>query len=256
MKNIVSRVLLDLDQPTAWPTDLCTYLDERYELFLGWEAKQDRVPHQAFDEAIDGLARVLQPYAIVGWHCSRLTDEEIEHIGHNGMQMPDSAMLERRINALVLTNKLSFDAALQLKAENRAEEDSHSGKIWFCFYPPRRAGEGGIGRFFHLWGGEALYVCHETNPVTSAAISRIGTPCLVEAEVPMALIGRWYNPAFNIYRRFLVSRGWRTRESLDYDDFVAHQLLAEKVRRVVSFPDPEFLALTGCSEWRRPIVGA
>ena len=145
-----------------------------------------------FDGAIVGLANVLQPHEMVGWHCTRLTDPEIEEISRNGMRLPDGTILARRIDAVAEAGCLAPDVARLLKSRNQADEENRSGTVWFCFFPPGRAGKDGIGRFFRHWGGEALYNSHERDPVSSQAISCIGTPCLVEANVPIAALARTY----------------------------------------------------------------
>ena len=113
---------------------------------------------------------------------------------------------------------LAPDVARLLKSRNQADEENRTGTAWFCFFPPGRAGEDGIGRFFRHWGGEALYNSHERDPVSSQAISCIGTPCLVEANVPIAALARHCGLEFNILRRFLVGRGLPGQGSADYED--------------------------------------
>ena len=246
--------LLELDRPKAWPPELCAYLGEYYDLFLGWETKQDKPSASAYDSALQGLMGILQPYVILGWHCTRLTAEEADDILRSGIQMPDAAMLARRIDALVESNEIAPALACLLKSKNQSDEKNRAGKVWFCFFPPRKAGEGGIERFFRHWGGEALYNSHEDDPVTSPAIRVIGTPCIVEVDVPVSSLARHEPLALNIVRRFLASRDHRMTESTDYEGRIVQPLLATYVRRVIRFPDPDFFALTGCAEWRRPIV--
>jgi len=89
----MSRVLLELDRPAAWPTELRAYLEAHHDLFLGWETGQGRPAAAAYDRAIYGLMDGLQPYTITGWHCTRLTDAEVREILRNGMQLPDAKML-------------------------------------------------------------------------------------------------------------------------------------------------------------------
>ena len=265
MKRIANsafaRERIDLDHPPTWPEELCAFLEEHHELFLRWETKQGSVLAQTFDEAIVRtfdeaivrLANLLRPYEIVGWHCTRLTDEEIEEISCNGMGLPDGRMLTRRINAVEEAGCLAPDVARILKLRNQADEEYRAGAVWFCFYPPGRAGEHGIERFFRHWGGEALYNSHERDPVTSQAISCIGTPCLVEANVPIAFLARHGGLELNFVRRFLVGRGLPARLVEDYEGRIVSPLPAANVRRVVLFPDPDFLELTGCSDWASPI---
>ena len=206
-----------------------------------------------FDEAMHGLRVALQPYAIPGWHCSRLTEAEVYGIRSKGMKPPNAEMLARRIDALMEAGEITPEMGRRLKLENQAGDKNRAGRTWFCFFPPSNAGEDGIARFFRHWGGEALYFCHENDPVLSSAISCIGTPCLVEADVPIASLRMHGALEQAIYRRYLVSQDNSKVWPTDYEDCIEYPLPAGNVRRVITFPDPEFMSLTGCSEWRRPI---
>jgi hypothetical protein len=249
----MSQVLLKLEQPAAWPAALQTYLETRHELFLGWETGTGRVAPGSYDNAIYGLIKALQPYAIRGWHCTRLTEAEIDEIYRNGMQLPNAAMLARRIESLVTAGQLPSEIAQRLMAENQADDANRANMLSFYFYRPRRAGESGIGRFFRHWGGEALYNSHEDDPVTSRAVSCIGTPSVVEAEVPIAWLKSSNGLAFKVVRRFLISQGYRTSEPVDHADRINRPLPADCIRRVFRFPDSDFLSLTGCADWRSPL---
>ena len=249
----MSKKLLALDCPASWPPALLGYLDQHADVFLRWETKRSRISPQVFDQAMGGLRDALQPYEIVGWHCTRLTDAEADEVRRNGMQLPNAEMLARRIEALVKDNLIEPYIAQRLKSRNQADNKHRARRIWFCFFPPRNAGEDGIRRFFRHWGGEALYVCHENDPHTSAALSCIGLPRIVEADVPISSLRPFGNLENSTYRRYLVSRGYQTGESIDYEDCIVHPMPPEHVKRVISFPDADFSSLTGCSEWRSPI---
>jgi hypothetical protein len=203
--------------------------------------------------APDSYDKAIYGYTIRGWHCTRLTNAEIDEIQLNGMQLPDIASLVRRIDALVEAGQLPRDIAAQLSVKNQAAESSRAGMVWFCFFPPRLGGERGIGRFFRHWGGEALYNSHQDDPVISAAISGIGTPSLVEADVPIAFLERDSGLAMKIARRFLNSRGYHNSEPLEHEGRIKHPLPARCIRRVIRFPDSDFLSLTGCADWRSPL---
>ena len=254
-EGAMPRTLLDLDSPTSWPAELRTYLDEHYDLFLAWETKLGKFSGKAFDKAIYGLRDILQAYEILGWHCTRLTDAEVDEILRDGMDLPNAEMLTRRIDALLKTNVIEPNVARRLKSENHAGEEHRAGMVWFCFSPPGNVDEDGIGRFFRHWGGEALYVCHEDDPVTSTVLRHIGTPRLVEADVPISLLDKDRCPDFTVYRQFLMSHGYCTMESTYYEDYIVHPLPAEHVRRVISFPDPDFYSLTNCDEWKKYVLG-
>ena len=186
----MSKMLLDLDCPTLWPAELLQYLGKHYELFLGWETKPAQAFGQGFDEltllkqavkhalvcsrdfeeAMLGLRVALQPYAIPGWHCTRLTKAEANGIRCKGMHPPNAEMLARRVDALVGAGEITPEIGRRLKLENQAGEKNRTGRTWFCFFPLSNAGEEGIARFFRHWGGKALYVCHESDPVWRAPL--------------------------------------------------------------------------------------
>ena len=266
-----STDLIDLSCIESWPASLLEVLDHHHHVLRTWEenfAKPpkdrtgfgdsglDRInaPARAYDLAIRAVCDALRPFAVRGWHCTRLTDWEVEAIIADGLALPDAAMLARRIDRLVDDGALAPGTAARLKAENQSDDDNRTGRVWFCFFPPRLAGQRGIERFFRHWGGEALYNSHERDPVTSPALRAVGAPALVAADVPIALLESPLRTAFAVARRFVVSRGCATQEPIEHEDFITHVLPATCVRRVIRFPDPDFLALTGSDNWKEPLA--
>lgn len=246
--------LIDLETLDSWPDDLRAYLHRHHDLFLDWETGPSSGTAVKYDSAVSGLEAVLRQYELVGWHCTRLTDAEIASIRSDGMQLPDGAMLHQRVDAVAKAGRLSKNLANRLKSEHQADHPWRSRRVWFCFFPPRLAGESGIERFFRHWGGEALYNSHERDPQTGAAIETIGLPCIVEAAVPIASLGRHGGLHIKVARRYLISRGYRTVEPVDHEGAITHPLPAANIRGITSFPSPAFMTLTGCDEWRQPLV--
>jgi hypothetical protein len=245
------RQLLNLEDVNSWPDDLLAYLKKNHKLFLDWEeAHSSRVAPPAHDRAIYGLQDALQPYAITGWHCTRLTRAEIDTIKSTGMQLPSAAMLNQRIYAVLKEGLLTKPVADRLKADNQAAEEYRAGIICFCFFPPRFGGQSGIERFFRHWGGEALYNSHERDPETGIAICRIGRPCLVEADVPIAALDPCSSLCTKVAWRFLIHHGYSTNESVNVEACAIQPLPMETIRRVIVYPDPEFIKLTGCDKWK------
>lgn len=243
-------IRLLIDSPTSWPDELVKVLDEHHELMVAWEISPSTVQATLYDEAVESVGKALTGYCIRGWHCTRLTDQEITHIIDFGMQLPDEQMLVQRINALVSAERLSPEVSGHLIQSNEASAANRTGRIWFCFFPPRGAGERGIGRFFRHWGGEVLYNSHEDNPVTSSILRTIGTPCLVEADVPISSLAPGFRLATHIVRNYLASHGHQTDDAVNFEDRCVEPISAECVRRVVQYPTPDFLTLTGCVDWR------
>lgn len=244
--------VIDLDDPREWPTSLTQFLDGRLASLHGWKTGKTSRPD--WDRALADLSYELQPYSLLGWHCSRLTDAEIDDILHNGMGLPDGTMLERRVDAVVQDGLLNASVAEVLKSRNDADDRFRARKVWFCFFPPRRAEENGIGRFFRHWGGEALYRQHEKDPALSPILADIGTPCLVKAVVPISsLSSKHFGPESAIVKRFLIYRELLPSEAVDYEGYVEKPLSADCLRRILRFPCEAFLDLTGCKEWENPL---
>jgi hypothetical protein len=95
-------------------------------------------------------------------------------------------VLTERIGRLRESGMIEEAIAERLATENRADSANRAGKIWFCFFPPHHAGESGIEALLRHWGGEALYNSHDNDPITGPILRALGTPCLVEADVPIA----------------------------------------------------------------------
>lgn len=258
--------ILDLENVAVWPPALLHVLEREYQALLHMERPTtDRYSLQeleqsparalAYDRAIEALAEALHPFSLIGWHCTRLTQDEVDTIVAQGLHLPTAALLNQRIDRVVASDLLSAPVGIRLKAAHQAADANRAGKLWFCFFAPRQAGERGIGRFFRHWGGEALYNSHEDDPVTSPALRVVGTPALIEADVPIeSLHGRDISLPMNVGRRYVISCGNATEETrLEFEDYIVRPLPAKRVRRVIRFPEADFLALTGCTTWRDPI---
>jgi len=245
--------IVDLESPSTWPLDLQEYLGAHHDLFLRWETQPAPGDGPRYDKAIYGLMEVLRSYSLVGWHCTRLTDAEMDSIVATGMELPNLAMLTRRIDAVTEGGLISTRISNRLKTENQAHESNRAGMVWFCFFPPRVAGQGGIGRFFRHWGGEALYNSHEDDSETSLILRSIGTPAIVEAEVPISTLAPHSSLDMKVARRFVISRGYQTGERCDFEGRIIFPLSAKNVRRIIRFPESAFVELSGCNGWNEPM---
>jgi hypothetical protein len=246
-----------LDDFSSWPPDIIQYLEQRHELLFRWHERSyaskalPPVSGPELDEAIRGLAVLLRSRTLHGYHCTRLTEPEIDHILAHGMQPPNLERLHARIAAVRDTSPIDAGTFERLRAENGAAETNRAGMIWFCFYAPRKAGQRASERLFRNWGGEALYGYHETDPLIGPLLQSIGTPCLIEADVPIATFGPGL--AFKVVRRFLIDRGLQTREPVEHDDNAKQAIPPSNIRRIIKFPEPDFLELTGCADWTPPL---
>jgi hypothetical protein len=243
-----------LSDETTWPHDVVRYLTENHDLFLNWETMEagrgpTLVCARDYDCAIYGLRDVLSKYTLHGYHCTRLHESEIEHIKLNGMQPPNVKLLHKRIRAIQELGIISQESAQHFIANNQAHESYRADMIWFCFFEPHFANQFGIERFFRSWGGEALYNSHEDDPVTGPILRQIGSPCIVEADIPIENLAIHGGLELKVVRRFLVNHGLQTREPMDHEDRANKPINSQNVKRIILFPEKDFISLTKCDEW-------
>jgi hypothetical protein len=247
--------ILDLTALSTWPLDVLSHLDKNHSLYLGWESGINRPPGFAYDAAINELKVLVRNSGSMmrGYHCTRLTEAEIQTILDNGMALPNLPMLHKRIADVVTAGMLEESLAQHLMNNNQANDANRAGMIWFCFFPPHTAGQLGIERFFRSWGGEALYNSHENNPITGPVLTKIGVPCIIEAHVPIESLPCHSGLETKLIRRFLVSRGYETVEELDHEDRSENPIPSGNIIRIIRFPDGDFISLTECNKWKPPL---
>jgi hypothetical protein len=258
----------------TWPARLLEYLASQHKMLLAHarheretmdaylNQKGDHVsmsmmpsnPHfQARERGSLKILEILQNTTLRGWHCTRLTEHEVEHIRKSGMQPPNLQILSERIRRAQADGLISDRIASRLIAENQGDDDNRKGMIWFCFFKPRGAGQSGTERFFRSWGGEALYNSHERDQRTGKALQKIGRPCLVQADVPISSFGRYTYLGDKVIRRYLLDRGFDTGEDCEHEDKARDPITAANIVRFVFHGEPEFATLTGCDSWDPPL---
>lgn len=253
----MSQVIIIHSEKT-WPAELIRYLEDHQDLFVSWElrgtdAETRKVSPREYDSAIYGLRDVLRPYHLHGYHCTRLTDDEIDRIKKEGMSLQNRTTLCARIDSLIGEGIISESVGTRLKSENQADDDNRAHMLWFCFFEPHLAGEGGIERFFRSWGGEALYNSHEGDLETGEAIGNIGTPCLIESQVPIASLNEHSFLDTKIIRNYLKNRDYDIRECMNHEGYARTKIDRKDIKQVIQFPSDRFVALTKCHEWKTPL---
>lgn len=209
-------------------------------------------PHKdVWDQTAEKVRQLVSSYPVVGFHCSRLTPEEIADVRSNGLRPLSRALTCERIDRLVRQNLVSPAVAAPLKRPDHsrgAKLARREGLISFfhCLSTLRRDA-GGLYRLLRYWGGEAVYGHHEErSPETVDALSRIGAPCIVVATLQPSDVG-----IFGSFEERLIGV-WLDRRRPDAhshhcDTQVENRSLP--VLEVIEYADSRFEELTGCSNW-------
>lgn len=246
-------VPLNLNRPTEWPDTLKVMLADVRPIMRAWELDLPAKSAADFDRAIVALGDALRPYSVRGWHCTRLADNEATDVRANGLALLSADMVERRITTQVQRGTLPVAVGDILRAAHQGAASNRTGMIWFCFFPPCDAGESGIHRLLRHWGGEAMYWTHESDATVAPVLRQLGTPCIVEADVPVAWLSDTFSVAMSVARRDLIHHGESVTEPIRFEAHATCAIPGNCVQAVHRFPDAHFIELSGCDGWRTPL---
>lgn len=253
----MSLVIIDSNRIETWPPDVILYLQNADTVFANWKNVSSKYEEQVlaakeFDKVIYGLKPILSSYYLHGYHCTRLTEDEINTILSNGMTLQNAETLKYRLENIVSKGQIEKEIAVQLLSYNDANGDNRKNRLWFCFFPPFIAGQRGIERLFRSWGGEALYNSHENNTCTGRVLQKIGTPCIVEAYVSIKGFDG-YGFELHLVDCYLARKENRLPKISYYEGCSKINIPADKVLNVIQFSNKKFIELTKCNTWNQPL---
>ncbi|MEI9936676.1 MAG: hypothetical protein WDO69_05580 [Pseudomonadota bacterium] len=255
------------DQQT-WPSELRALFDDNFPSLEGFVTEERRIedtrygptgwcrgararPLNPFQRVHDEVLRRAQELAselsVVGYHCTRLHSDEIDHILSHGLEPLSKDLFERRVRARVLAGDISTDVGAGLLADNfvHDEEGTRLGRLFFLFTADLTR----MDDFFSFWGGESLYTTHHGKQEMLLPLRTIGVPCIVEAVLPTDALCLWSDSmGERLYEAVLAH--WGLREGAPgWEDSVADPVPADRIRRIIRLGDPVFARLTDCAAW-------
>jgi hypothetical protein len=161
--------------------------------------------------------------------------------------------LNDRIAARVKTGDISTEDAQVLMTTNNSGDPNRAGMVWFIFTRGPLQDEGDVIRLLQSWGGEALYNSHEADANLGPLLRGIGTPCVVEARVPLDDVNHFGDIGERMRRGFLIRRGVFLDNNGEMTGYVRKTVGADRIIAVHRLGAAEFEALTQCSKWWRKL---
>jgi len=228
------------------------FLEANLKEFEGWEC--DCCPNSntsRYESVVEEFREILRSHSLVGYHCTKLTREEIDSTSSNGLVLQNGVSLGARIDRILRTGSISPEVAHSLKEENQADECNRKNMLWFCFYAPSIAGECGIGRFFRFWGGEALYNSHENNPTTRPLLRSLGIPSIVKVNLPISSMKDTSFPDGAMARVLLSSADHRLKKPITHEGYSIRDVSAQNIIQIIEHPSESFIELTECKAWKK-----
>jgi hypothetical protein len=253
-----------LDGIDTWPQSLRDLLNSERDLIRSYLQEEKRIhdlvegdvlirlrppknPHLLrWNSIVETIRQLIRDYSIIGFHCTRLTETEIQGIRANGLRPLSPAFTQQRIERLVQEGRISPAAAQALIERNESSASNRAGHVCFfhCLSTLRDAS--GLYRLFRSWGGEAVYYHHEEDSPAREELRRIGTPCIVVGSLRRCDI----SPIRSLEERII--RVWQSQNdpgaySQDCDTLVRGRSVP--VLDVISRDSLLFEELTHYSEW-------
>lgn len=249
MRCVISIII---SNTSTWPAEVHDFLKGNLKKFEGWECScHTQANSSEYDSLVQEFREILRSYSLIGYHCTKLTRDEIESIRINGMSLQNADSLNARIDRLLHNKLVSHEVAQFLKDTNQANEGGRMAMLWFCFFEPFFAGEDGIGRFFRSWGGEALYNSHERNSITGAALRGIGTPCIIKANIPISSMKDSKFPDGAMVRVLLSKLDHCIRIPIKHVGYSTQNIAPHNIIDIIEYPSETFAELTKHKGWER-----
>jgi hypothetical protein len=261
---------LCIDDPSSWPAIVTSTLASRFHELVSYENERQRISRLC---SIDVSARMLPPenrfqhvlrevlqetdlalanVRVRGWHCTRLSDDEVRNIRSDGLVPLSEAGLLDRIAARVRAGDIPLDLQVLLEHGHQADCEGRSGAVHVSFTRRDLSDEGAVGRLLRSWGGEALYNSHEADPRTGNLLRKIGKARIVVVSVPVSDVRTFQGFAETIYRYHMELNGISTADRYDCEGTLSRIVVPSEIEDVFSFGEPEFKELIDVGGWRCP----
>jgi hypothetical protein len=257
---------IDISEIATWPTDLLAAVENAKPDLVDWAKRKreiDRLgekdvrarihppPNEHQDSADKHTARfddVLSEHLFVVRHCTRLCDVDIERIAKTGMLPLTPEMTKLRLAEIQERGYLSADDASALERKSLSNEsERQNSTFWILGQAPLRE-EDNVGRLFSHWGGEAIYLAHEEEPL-GAVLRSLGAAAIVEACVPHAML-RVEQALFNsIGEALRYSVAYGSTPEFELEVTTTETVQPDQIRNIFRQGTDDFEALTGAKNW-------
>lgn len=265
---------IEIEDFRTWPVTIQNTVRQHKELILNFREERKRIDRacqedmtlrfdppanewkEEYQSLVDHLEPILFENRIIGYHCTRLTSEEIGEIKSGGLSVLSPDLVRNRLERLysnVLLSEQEYAYLTTSTAIQQSLNDEHgqrTGLLWFCPNRSTLAESSGVYRLFRSWGGEALYWGHEEDTDASHVLRRIGTPCIVKCAIPFRVAEQFH---INFAERFLSQY---VRDEIEFPEptpgFDMHtttDVPASGILEIIEHANPAFEALTRCSTW-------
>ncbi len=263
---------VEIEVIETWPPDFIQSAIQNRDLILSYQHEQQRIDHLcrddvmarihppdneyeiSYNELSNRLDESLTQHRIVGYHCTRLAQEEIEEIKLSGLRVLSPELVQKKLDLYVEGVRPSHFASLKSNQAIREHlENQHGHRIgmtWFCPNRSTLKDSGAVYHLFKYWGGEAVYGGYENDQNTATILGNIGIPAIVKCAIPFPCAEPKY-PKFaaRFLSQFVANNIKHPEPSPGFDLRTKMDVPESQILEIITFSNPRFENLTGCSTW-------
>ncbi len=180
MKNVNEYFLkyddhIILDYIDSWPKDLMDFLDENRDVFENYIRTENEIDKKVevdvnfricrpnnqyqdqWDKSIGELKEILTLCKFIGFHCTRLVDDEVQDILSDGLSPLSGKLIQKKLNILLENDFIDRETLEKHSEDHLADEENRSGRV--CTFHTLNTLKNdieGLKPVFSYWGGEAF----------------------------------------------------------------------------------------------------
>lgn len=225
------------------------YLTTSRRQYIERELSDHTQPHgfnpfaTEYGEFVETIGRMMAARTIRAWHYCRMTDDEVEALKHNGIQLSSIDTLTARLDAQVAAGTMSRAEADGLFAASPFHSDqmeSRAHKYWMVSTPVPPY-DSGVELLLGHWGGEVAYFWLREQGLIDR-VQGIGRDRVIEIAVPMSATRHSYSAGGAVVATFARTLGCKP-DRKSFDLYTAQPLGADAILRIHSEDEPDFAAL-------------
>lgn len=267
LKPKLMLTMIEIESVDIWPKEVVNILENNFDILKKYILREhglmsllsterwNKINKYASERAliIEDIKQLISKHKVTVYHCTRLTESEIDDVNSNGIQPLSLELINNRITKALSENLLSKELADYLLSANQCNDKNRSGMLWFAGGVSTLKDEGAVVRLFQSWGGEALYNSHEDDTKSGHVLKAIGKPCIIKASLfPTEFKAIWVDLGERLVNAFLIHRGIKNVESPNFDTYIDFLLRPERFV-LIQRENPLFESLTNCNRWREKI---
>lgn len=253
-----SHIIIDCLE--TWPNELNDIIKQNQDVLTSYLELEKDIDNRAekevklridrpknkykedWDDIINSLKEILKSKNFVGFHCTRLIDNEINKINKNGLKPLCPNFLKERLKYLYKQNEISKQAFQFLINNNLTSEKNRKGKVFFFHCLATLESDSGINNLFKYWGGEAIYRCYEDNHSIKNELLNIGMPCIVLGSLNYNQLYKFNNMLETRLIKVFLNNNNLHYNGVDFDNYVENNV---SVIDIITYDNKLFDYLTG-----------